>query len=939
MKRLKIFISMYVIIFGNLFAAVGSTAQTAFGFGPAVFHLFGANPSFYLGANTQNFMDATNTGTFALVDSYPLNGSIIFESYAAPTAYVNFYSTQQLTQAEIENLKVTNPVYNNRIAFLSVRNAKPVIVLREDATLTSTNKICFVTDAEHLITTTERLWTTDLLSTASIGGLASSDSEIFAALLPPTGRPFGATGTSISVVITNTTRNVLEPVDATTGEVPGNKAVRIGFDPAVVADNKVAITNTAILGETIDMFYDIGRLFIALKVKATPVTGGCVSLLVGRIDNSDSTKPYKLVLEPVVPLTINFTANNKNYVIGYDQVNDFVTSTSLDKVRTMQTITGNSYLVVNGGVTSTSAKNKVYALPIVATSDTVANVGKLSKKNDFTTPATTAADLIDLSIQSDADKATVGGGDLPFDVQDIFVERDAVFVTGIGDGSEKSGIFQSTALFSDDGKIRKWSEWQRVMGNDDRVFTAGFNIYAGTLMYLTDNSSTTTNVIKSTLWGKGKDDGLLGDLVTLIASHFPDTFGGVQGLFDFAQTSSSLHPAGESESLSFMVATGYKKIALIETGGKNATADFTPNKGDFTSSTVVDTDGGAPTVGAGQRVLVISGGALDDLGPISSCDISRTVLAGVTNNGWLFVSGKNGVAVLSESNGDGWDTSQNVGLQRGFIGITNTMTFKKLGTISDVRKIVSDGTYLYVLTSSTLYRITLAAANFSTAGSLALPGLAIITTAAEVTGDTRGVFYDFIVSSKLGFLATSSGLFRVANGGNIAGALPVGFTDVTVSDGIRNYSLGPIVQLDLLSPRRGGFEIGGNLYVMAANLPVNLSTVYRFNVADTSVAAIGDSTVKKITESQGNMHYFALGTFRTFVKTDGVVIFTQNSKYFGDADFIRMSMLLPNLTASGMRGSAIALDIAGSYNTAFIARNSGSGAWMVPGDWGIRVNE
>jgi len=386
------------------------------------------------------------------------------------------------------------------------------------------------------------------------------------------------------------------------------------------------------------------------------------------------------------------------------------------------------------------------------------------------------------------------------------------------------------------------------------------------------------------------------------------------------------------------------KVVFVETGRQDgSTAEFIPNLNNFSSNTAVSTDGTAPSVSSSTRLMAISGGVLDTLGPLNNCEVSRCALSGTTAKGWFFVAGLQGVAVLSEDDGSGWDTSTNVGLGFGFTGINATMSFKRLGSLTNIRKIACDGTNLYVLTSTSLVRIPLSAANFSTAGSASLPGAETIATVASVTGYSDGVFYDFIASSRLGLIGTSHGLYRVSNGGSIISGSP-SWIEVKVTNGTDTFSLNQIVHLSLLSAKRGGYEEGGNLYATAADISSNLATIYRFDVGDTRVtggSAIDNDTVARITEYGGEIYFFTFGNFRTLFHTDGTFLFHLNSRHFGNTDFLKYSVMRDAPSKLGtVRGSPVNLDLTSSaVDINLLVRNSASGAWIVPGDWGIRVNE
>src|SRR5690606_14554103 len=84
-------------------------------------------------------------------------------------------------------------------------------------------------------------------------------------------------------------------------------------------------------------------------------------------------------------------------------------------------------------------------------------------------------------------------------------------------------------------------------------------------------------------------------------------------------------------------------------------------------------------------------------------------LASDGTNGWLFVGGSHGVAVLSAADGNGWDIT--TGLGPDFAGLSAGMSFKQFGSYSFVRKIMHDGDFLYILTDQVLDRIDLTQGN------------------------------------------------------------------------------------------------------------------------------------------------------------------------------------------------------------------------------------
>jgi hypothetical protein len=406
------------------------------------------------------------------------------------------------------------------------------------------------------------------------------------------------------------------------------------------------------------------------------------------------------------------------------------------------------------------------------------------------------------------------------------------------------------------------------------------------------------------------DETLLGNLRTQISSDFPPVAGGVHQLFNFDE----LTPNFLSGHFSMMVATGLQKVALIRTG--KYTTSFLPTSGtDFSTSLA-------------SNLKVFTDQALADIGPISSAEISRAT------TGWLFVGGYNGLAVLRQSSGAGWTNLNDLTLS-GF-------TFKTLGAFKNIYKLVCDASYLYVMTRTTLYRIALDANKFKDTSPSALNAEIIAQTSDFPTTQVAySSFMDFVVSSKVGILATTNGLYRTANGGNVQSTSL--WTEVLSTS---EYSLGPVTHLYPKSSIKGSFINGGNLYVVAGDISKGLATIIRFNVADTSGSAISDSTIQPITEFIENStdatrdYYYPIGRFRSTFVTDGGFGFHTLAKHFGDTQFLcRIDMFAE---PSPIRSYETFIKLDPGDNATHIGipvQNTASGAWIVPGTWGIRINE
>jgi hypothetical protein len=951
----KVFLTfLFLLIFTQKFLLSSISQKSEVAAGPVAFNSTGLfssrNVAAYLGASSS----ASNIGKNSIVKIYvnktdPTDpDSLELVEFAAEKAWVNFYeinSEGESVGGEDGDL-VTNPVYNKAISYLTLASDIPVVVLATDNDLGADQKICHVSSSAHVMTTTQKLNDANGQETAGIVGLSAQGSNVFAAV-KPNGGIFGAANSGFSLVVTES--GTLVPVNAVTGAQPGN----IAADLDLTAGSLVAIGQAALAGTNVNMLAS-GRLYIVVRTHRSNAAnaGGTVSLLIGSIDNSDTDNPYKLVLEPAIGLSAsNFIEDNDNYGVGFYHSADGVDVwSSLYNVQTLYTSTKQFYIVLNGGVAEDeNVKNKIFALPIVQAGT---DSGKIANKNDFTQAVSEASEM---TLVTD-DAANVGAGDLPTDadqeVQDMFVLGDAVFVcvagpTGTPNAPEKQGIFMSSAILDHEGKVARWTPWQRVMGSTDKVIGGIIDPFFGDFMYLTlDSTTNATDTIKFTQWNdgvnSGEGDGLLNDLVSVLADEFPQENMGVHQLFNFdyeTPTFTQSYVVSLDNRVSVGVATGYEKVVLIE-NGYGSSDGLTPSTGNFSSSILRSTNGYAPDGASGTKAMAISGGVIDTLGPLCTADISRCALADGTYKGWLFVGGYNGVAVLSDADGNGWDTDNvDGGLKKGFVGITSDMSFKQLSGISGVKKVVCDDTNLYVLTRSKLYRIPLTASNFVAGADLDLDNKVIADADSIIRSGSNG-FRDFIASSKVGLLSTSIGLFRAWNGSNIKSDASLSWDEITITyDGVE-YSLGSATHLATISAKKGGFDEGGNVYVLANNVSRN-SGVHRLYVKDTTSAAIGSDTVKLISEAGSFLEYFSLGGFRSNIHSDGAVFFHQLSKDFGSSNYLKMVKNVVNLTSyATTRGQEIGLSLASNaYNIGIISRNPASGAWMVPGDWGLRVNE
>jgi hypothetical protein len=438
----------------------------------------------------------------------------------------------------------------------------------------------------------------------------------------------------------------------------------------------------------------------------------------------------------------------------------------------------------------------------------------------------------------------------------------------------------------------------------------------GNFFWLTGQTALTINTAKQTVWGLGSLTGLA-DLVTLVSTLFPQCSGGVQGFFDLPPNTPGLF------DISMFIATGLNQVLLVESGEVTAGV-LEPNGGDFSTDLQQFTNGQITTNFPipDVKTLSISGGVLSDIGPII---VATLGVNNNTNQGYLFVGGAYGLAVLAQTDGSGWSTLTGLGKQ--FDGLTSGMQFIALGDYSFVRKLIFDNGFLYVLTDTQLDRIDIAASDFAT------NTLSVVTVAtlSDVAQTTAGTLLDLLVSGKFALIGTSTGLWRVGNSADIRTATDsadVAWTQVTIPEGV------PVVQymqaISDSSLANSWAEGVGNIYVNDAYRGFDWAQVNRYTIADVTTDPITNNTILPLPDMlvQNILTAFrAFNGFRNIIMYDGADLFSTRDRFQVTPPAVYdWELTLP-------------LNIAKGSIISSIVRSSASGAWIVSGDFGLRVNE
>jgi hypothetical protein len=867
-----------------------------------------------------------------------------------------------VTQNYISQQK--NPLYDAKISQLMILGTKPVLVSADEA-----QAIHYIVNLESpenpmQIISTETIYDAHQEPTGGIIGLSwgqtqtaagsSYSTYVFAAVKPNQGM-WGQSGSGIAflkldqevVEVKDSQKNDQDKkdsqnkneknedtkkvfhhyfniLDAQTGKVCGNKAypLDICLPPyaAIVQDEQM---------QHLDLYWEpnFQRLYIPLRIKtdsnARSNQGAC-ALLVGAISDDD-----RLELHPIVDPGV-FSAEDDG-VIGVAGPDKTV---SLKKVRAMYTSTGLPYLIVLGGIGDQSGTSmKVSAFPLTNHDNLLKykelrkdyNHGVIARKGEIPVPRFLSGRygrfrgrLLQEPVKTNNDFYTydqravaVGArASLPHDVTDLIVLKDCVYAVVPNDGNgQQAGIFYSQALFNHDGSIVSWTPWRRAAGSHTDSINILMEPSRGIVSFFDNNQPTIRDVGWSYVRPEGQREIALADV---LRDEFDQGSGGAQGLFDFDSTT---HGISGQDKTSLMIATGNKKVLLIQSGAEDERGIFMP----MNNFIRIQSTDGTLNQKTNEPVSIISlrGGVLDELGPITCAEVVHD-----KNQAWIFVGGVYGVAMLSDAEGNGWSTV--VGIGKGFSGLSSNFSFKKFGNYSYVRKIVQDGNALYILTRDCLERLSLNSHEISS-------GTILGTSTAF-----NAKFNDIIVSGPCALLATTDGLFRVGNGRDIQKEVTgdaVGWHPISLP------AAGPcILSLRAISPsgKETGFAYDGQVYVLSGLINAHESFVHRLFVRNVEKTGVTDSTVCLMADYGVRDHLsnlIAFGGYRNNYATDGLLHVSTRG---GSSPMIHA---FPSFTGGKLviesKGIPIQLPHTDSSYVHPIVKNSADGSWLIAGDFGI----
>lgn len=766
--------------------------------------------------------------------------------------------------------------------------------------------------------------------------------HVFAAV-KPNGGDFGNLNSGIALLIRGIQNNerVFGEIDAATGLGlidpqslrldPTSSAIRINTDPTITPN-------------IVSMHWDnsLQRLYIGLEVTASnTLDSGARAIAFVSFTGTGGIQ-----LQTIAPDSA-FDNGNANSIIGVRGANQQV---SIHAIKTLFTSTALNYLIVVGGNgNSSSTQQSVFALPLVNTGDAR---GSIAQKNAqpqnvfkdapvaqflgriISEPATSPDEMT----QATDTAAQVGGGALlAGPIVNIITRDDTVFAFV---GQNNSGVFSSQAIFDATGKITAWTAWQRAAGTTDNIYGSSLEAGNGTFILASGPTADTVKTVRRTIWSTGSETGLQ-PLTTILDGTFPPATGGIQGLETFLPSAFGLN------NIAVLAAGGNGTVALAQTGTLNNNGILIPTPSTNFNPTAIFEDG-IITADVNATTVTISGGALTPIGPITALEFGVNTVAGNTPNGWLFVGGSNGLAILAQQDGTGWNPLTE--LSNNLSGLNAGMRFAPVGDYTFVKKLIYDGdlinyNFLYVITHDRVDRINLNNSNFGT------NTLDVVTIASQATDgvSNTGGFLDGIFSQACGIIATTAGLIRIGDNKDVRTITDESDANWTIVPIAENAGA-PTALYTVTTQNQSQYitrNTGGYFYVLTADAGLNQSRINRFAVQPLgSTEPMNAQTIQPFDDLfVKNIPSFLLsfGEFRSNFATDGALYFATRNK---NVDIPPVALLTPAFPAPQVGVKNVG-DLSMFINTHAqngteinaLQRSQASGSWVIAGDFNTQVLE
>lgn len=811
-----------------------------------------------------------------------------------------------------------NPLYNKQIKFLTIlpdNNNLAIITEQEPTSLYTLNS---VGNNRHAVHSLKEIKDAAGNPSKEVVALECGRmSYTFAAVTGQNDEFFGQKDSGMAIIKMNSKKlennaaafflEQIDPFKKPDDETQNIRAYPIKLSSPCLAFNH----DIACLEKITDMYWSetLQLLFVAFQAQAgSQENAGVCSVAVGFLSDSNN-----FILTPIVSSANVFTPNAQNEIIGAVAPNAKV---SIHSVRTMFTSTHLDYLIVVGGNgDGHTTRNKVFALPLLNHREKQPYRGRLASITKgidlgnnppqyhyaalraFNELASTPDEIYHDNDQ----QVRVGNGPLlAGEINKIVIIEDTVFasVEKAYEG-QQAGIYSSQALFDAQGTICAWSEWQPVARITDPIINFSITNPQNTISWITRNQEAKPVIKQISLFNAWKNRTFFAKTMTQIFQ--PE--GGISQLLDINVKNPAL-----------------KAPLLVGLGGKTLTV--------ATNESSVKNEPTHQIVECAENVIhqdilfdvptiaVFKGNMLSDIKIATTAQIATDGI-----NGWLFVGGLSGLAVLTDDQGNGWNIHDERAPR-----IKQGMSFKKIGSYKSVKKMIADDNYLYVLTDSSLSRIDLTTSNFATNAI----NQTIIATSSDFNG---ALFFDMVVSEKLALLATSNGLYRIGNDQDVKkinNTQQAHWTLINLPEMVL-----PITKLQSYSPDHYSQNISrlsGVIHVIGSYRGKNKSHLHRLALASTQDNPITDKTVSLISEviSWGEKSTFAsYHSFKDLFVSDGAHYFS-----YPGTDTKK-----PTLMCGLQKSEPSPIELSSTDRVNCILRNSTTGSWLVAGTFGLIVYE
>ncbi len=391
----------------------------------------------------------------------------------------------------------------------------------------------------------------------------------------------------------------------------------------------------------------------------------------------------------------------------------------------------------------------------------------------------------------------VGGlSDLPIssthDIKQIYVVGDSIYAVIDQEYSTQDapGTYRSQAILSSQGYIIGWTPWSRVLGSDKQMNYSFVDFKYLTGLYVAAQAPSSTPQFKSIYQTTFTHDSNLSAFLLAALG-----VGGIQGIFNFNQQTQ-----GFNNALSMLIATAFNKVTIGQTGYlNNAIFKVMPN----------------------PNIVEFSDDSIHNHGALIAAEIAHDT----NNNHYIFAGGVTGVSVLSNNTtGVSWNGNLNSVNDLD----SNEISWKKIVDVPFVKKLVWDTNYLYILTSTHLYRIQLEPNKFTLNPTEKL-NIETVLKGTDLGASTY--FLDAIIDNGYALLGTTSGLYQFSGKAikiNLPGGLPA------------------VSQITAIAPNNNpshSFKNLSNIYVLNNTFGTEQAKIYRLVIQDETVQMLPDQLV------------------------------------------------------------------------------------------------